>query len=287
MGLDMKLFFKKNYTWIIPTIVTVIVSAISIHQAYYYGSKSLTYDIIDAKWLTKISQKSNKIKVLYEDKVAKDDIIITTVKFINTGKAAIEKNDFVKPISIDFTDDSKILDVIIGDKKPDALDVKYTFSNNKVTVSPLLLNSGDTFAFNIISDGINGKSHVNARIKGVSNVEFKTSLMQKDYKIVVWYLLNLIVCNICIAIVWFKLNKCSTIGTQVFFDKIEVSFLMAVSCIGSSVYLNRMIYFLKPEINYWQRPLIGLSIILLICFIYYRLKQSETIEDTKENKSNH
>lgn len=275
----MKKFLRKNYSWIIPTIVTVILSAISIHQAYYYGRKSLTYDIIDAKWLTKISQKSSKIKVLYEDKVAKDDIIITTVKFINTGKAAIEKSDFDKPISIDFTNDSKILDVVIGEKKPDSLDVQYTFNNNKVTISPLLLNSDDTFAFNIISDGINGKSRVNARIKGVSNVEFKASLLQKDYKIVMWYLLNLLICNICLAMILIRLDKLSTSGSKFVFDKIEIYFLIAVACIGSSVYLNRIIYYLKPEINYWQRPLIGMSIIVITCFTYYQIKHTKITEE--------
>lgn len=282
----MKKFLRKNYSWIIPTIVTVVLSAISIHQTYYYGRKSLTYDIIDAKWLTKVSQKTNKIKVLYEDKVAKDDIIITTVKFINTGKAAIEKSDFEKPISIDFTNDSKILDVIIGDKKPDSIDIQYTFNNNKVVVSPLLLNSGDTFAFNVISDGINGKAHVNARIKGVSNIEFKTSIMQRDYKVIVWYVLNLIICNICLAMIFVRLDKLSTPGSKLVFDKIEVYFLNAVACIGSSVYFNRLIYLLKPEINYWQRPLIGLSIIVIICFIYHTIKQTKPTEDMAPESKN-
>lgn len=142
------------------TIIGILISSWfsykALVQSKELSSKELTCTITDGRALILKLTNNNKFKILYGEQEIQNPVI-TSISIGNTGGMVIENSDFIIPFSIVFGSDDVILSVSvnssINEHITEEIIANSVLQSNKLSISGFILNPGESFNFDIISDG--------------------------------------------------------------------------------------------------------------------------------------
>ena len=131
--------------------------------------KTLDYEIVNnvAILTSHANLLREKLKVTYEREPL-DDPHIVTIRIVNTGKRAVVKGDYDQPIEIDYENRGPFDGSVIAAKPPGIFapeSIYDEFDANKLgpSLRPDLLNPGDEFVVQLLSEGEPGEVMVSCR----------------------------------------------------------------------------------------------------------------------------
>ena len=195
--------------------------------------KELSCITTNSKSLVLMLGNDSNLKLLYgEREVSKP--CITSIVIQNTGAYPITNSDFLRPFIIAFGETDEILSVNIGDCSNQYIREEVvensSFSNQKLTIDNFLLNPGEMFTVDIISDGGIPLINFDYRLEGISELNLINNpsnqiiLTRKENPVSILpflVLLCLIVVAVIIVmvIVMKKLNK----RDAAMFDRLEAA----------------------------------------------------------------
>jgi hypothetical protein len=111
--------------------------------------------------------ESIPIEILYDSKPVKNPTV-TSIKIRVTGSQEIKSSDFDGNMSIGLPGIASLLLVQVVGTIPERLPVRYNVDSSDIYLEPLLLNPGDGFHLQVLSDGEPDHVNIEARIAGVS-----------------------------------------------------------------------------------------------------------------------
>ena len=115
----------------------------------------------------------SNLKLMYGDNEVSNPCI-TSIVIQNTGSYPIDNSDFMQPFSVIFGDTDKILSINIEDCSNeyirDEIVQNSTFSSQKLTIDSFMLNPGEMFTIDIISDGGIPNIKFDQRLEGISQL---------------------------------------------------------------------------------------------------------------------
>jgi len=185
-------------TWqIIAAIVAILALIVAILAILTRKRKKFGYIQIEKISLVDIKKEGiERIEILFDGKKV-DDVSLILFKIVNYGNTEITENDFKKPISINFGDNSKVLDIGVEEKKPDDLDLIIENKEKYAEIKPLLLNRKDYIVFTAYVNNFK-KLEIKTRITGVHKItdltfsrEIYKSIFDTTYSSSLGYLLYL------------------------------------------------------------------------------------------------
>lgn len=139
---------------------------------------------IDERQLVGIKDDlGGKLQLLFEG-VPKSQIWLVTVSFLKRGGAAVLPADFERPLSLVLNNsNSEILKCSVSEVHPDQLTVEcQKTTSNTVTISPLMLNSGDRFRVELlISDYAPSAIRLDYRVAGIPRIVRVNDFDQKRF----------------------------------------------------------------------------------------------------------
>jgi len=156
---------------VIVGIIALLLTLIGGGWALYERSKNkkdLRYLPSESTSLIVDRSDISQLTILYND-VKVEDPRITTIECSNNGRFPITPNDFIEPITI--SGEVKVLSAVVAKVNPEGLKPLVNFTGNQVIIQPLLLNGGDTFSINLLTDGKYTYPKMSARITGVKEIK--------------------------------------------------------------------------------------------------------------------
>lgn len=115
----------------------------------------------------------SNLKLMYGDNEVSNPCI-TSIVIQNTGAYPIDNSDFIQPFSVIFEGTDKILSINIEDCSNeyirDEIVQNSAFSNQTLTIDSFLLNPGEMFTIDIISDGGISNIKFDQRLEGISQL---------------------------------------------------------------------------------------------------------------------
>lgn len=148
--------------------------------------KELTCTLMDTKSLVLNLSSDPNFKIIYGEEVILNPFI-TSIKIENTGSSCIDNSDFKKSFDVQLTGITKVLSANITKANnqhiTDELLSKSKLIEKGVTISDFLLNPGESFYINIISDGKVSKVTYDYRLKDISDLILVQNQMS-DYILV-------------------------------------------------------------------------------------------------------
>jgi hypothetical protein len=149
---------------VLALIVAVIIYRLTKQK------KSLSYEVLSQSPLITISGEiKGKLKLLYEDSPV-ENVHLLLVRFANSGNIPITSDDYTRPLTISFKEDTSILSAECVKSSPENLGVELKVENGRIEVAPLLMNGGDAFTAKLLLGQYSGSFDVDARIIGVSSI---------------------------------------------------------------------------------------------------------------------
>jgi hypothetical protein len=192
LPMEAKTWVEANAGWI--GFVSLVITVVSLAAAFYFyfrphRSKRLSWEYTSANRIIQVSKTGRHqlpVKVMYgEDVVENPNLIV--LRIANGGRQEIRKDDFDRPITIEFRESGLLaLDVI--DKSTPNMNITFkvdTTAPNKVTVNPLLLNEGDWLDLQFVTDGSIEEPSLQSRIAGQTGEPFNRPALREKRSIIV------------------------------------------------------------------------------------------------------
>ncbi|WP_224025856.1 hypothetical protein [Arthrobacter sp. NicSoilC5] len=165
-------WFDQNAGWIgfVSAILGVISFGLSI-LFYVWGRKpkQLGWRVLSKYGMIRGRRALPKLSVSYGGQELFNPVA-TLVRIENYGKVEIRKEDWEIPVEFNY-DESRIVQAAIVDKSDGNIGAtinEHNLSDAKCTLQPMLLNQGEWFDVQIITDGPVEEPAINARIAGVT-----------------------------------------------------------------------------------------------------------------------
>ena len=124
-----------------------------------------------------------KIKVYYKDELV-TNVFLTQVKIRNSGNVPIKKEDVVEPVTLEFSEETNIVDWDVIDTAPKELklDLQIGEKENQIQCNFGLLNEREEATLQIICFGKESQTpKVRARIAG-AKIEFTSLESQSEIR---------------------------------------------------------------------------------------------------------
>jgi hypothetical protein len=158
---------NTTFQFIIATVVTILIPIIIYLKST--PTRSLSYKIINIIPLLDFREEvKDKIKITFMGNKV-EDVTLSLIQFVNTGKKELTKDDFVEPITLIFDKDNKILTAEISESKPENLGVVLSSKDNVLTIDGIkLINSKEFFTIKIFTTkSFESPLKMEYRIKGI------------------------------------------------------------------------------------------------------------------------
>jgi hypothetical protein len=176
---------KSSNIWTIISAVAAV-AALVIPIALYlleHPSKVLTVKTISTASVADLRDPAlSALKLTYNDQSV-NHVTTATIEVTNAGTRPIEIRDFERPLVIRFDEPNSTLAVTVSEREPRNLTPEVTLGTSAITLSPLLLNSGDRFRLNVVLRGNFKEPVVDARIVGIRTVS-RTLLRERPTTLV-------------------------------------------------------------------------------------------------------
>jgi hypothetical protein len=196
----------------------------------------------------------------------------TKVQLVNEGTIPILASDFATPLTISIDALSVVVRAATIDVVPSDLPVTLNQTGKDVSISPLLLNPGDSFAISILTSGEQPHFSVSARIAGVTRIELEE--MMDDGLTIEQYITHVLLS--CIGIVLYFTYAVQIIRPGAIKLTTPLTLIsMICFAIASAASMNRISEDLG--IDGWQEYIVKISFVTLIAVIllpfYLRTKK--------------
>jgi hypothetical protein len=162
----------RDSSWGFAGALISLVAAVVAVWTVLRETKSLEVSIDEHQLVGIKDDLGGKLQLLFEG-VQKSEIWLVTVSFLKRGSNPVLPTDFDRPLTITLTNTkSEVLKCAIRDVRPEQLIVECAkTSPNAVTISPLVLNSGDRFRVELlVSDYAQSGVRLDYRIAGVPEI---------------------------------------------------------------------------------------------------------------------
>lgn len=145
--------------------------------AYFFRKgrerKELVYEELARVQLIGVkSDIREKVKVYYDGTLV-PELWLIALRFRNSGTQPLrlppEFTAYERPVNVAFSPEPDILDPAVIENSPENLTVSVKRDGAKVVVEPALLNPGDSFTVNLVSNG--NTYQVDWRVEGVKAVK--------------------------------------------------------------------------------------------------------------------
>lgn len=154
-------FLKKNIKWIVSTILMIIIPLIT----YHYTNNELKQIVISASETIDLisSGNANDLKVSLNGKELTNPRV-TRITIKNTGNVPLKKSDFQEDLEI--LNNIKSYSVLISNSEPENLGIRMVSKDEKIIISPFLLNPEEHFTIQLITDYFTPSCKILARLTG-------------------------------------------------------------------------------------------------------------------------
>lgn len=170
--MDNQSWFDQNAGWI--GFVSAILGAISFGLSIWFyilgrKPKQLGWRVLSKYGMIRGRWDAPKLTISYEGQELINPVA-TLVRIENHGKVEIRKEDWEIPVGFNFQD-SRIVQAAVVDKSDG--NIAATIDDQRLdevscSLKPMLLNQGEWFDVQLITDGPVEEPAINARIAGVT-----------------------------------------------------------------------------------------------------------------------
>ena len=164
---------EKILTWVATLILPVFVFLVTpIWESLFEEKKAIEYSIISERKIFDKDEFKDQWSVfrLNNGTSDLDKAYLTMIRVSNSGKAPIKSDDFESAIKFEIrADKGNILPRLEG-SEPKDLPVEIRNEAGLVTIAPLLLNPGDNFAIEVLSESRIEITKVTGRIVGINGI---------------------------------------------------------------------------------------------------------------------
>lgn len=169
-----------NFIAVVVGIVAILLTLLATF--IQRQKKALSYEVLSVTPLLNISEKAeSKLQVFYEGKIVLQPHL-AVLKIQNSGNTSIIEADYAEPVEISFDQGLQLVAAEVINVDPVNLKPSIDVSNNKITLSPLLLNKGDCLEIKAITDKPFKVINVTGRIIGVKRItEFASMKRRYQY----------------------------------------------------------------------------------------------------------
>lgn len=132
--------------------------------------KSLSYEILSCTPLLSIEDEiKGDLQVTYRGNLV-EQVHLIIIRIINTGNTPITTEDFERPVNISFGEEAEVFTSEIVKMKPDTIEASIAIRENRIILTPTLLNEGDELTYKTLVNKFD-KININGRIIGVKEIE--------------------------------------------------------------------------------------------------------------------
>ncbi len=160
-----------SFVGVVAAVLALLLAYVTFRKQF--AKKSLVYILLNQSPAFVLTDhgNANRIKVLFDGQEMTAPKTLD-ILFINDGPIPISVDDFAVPLSIVFPAGVSIFNAQLGEIHPADLPVAFTYSDNKLVVEPLLLNSNDRFGLRLLYEAQSEDAvTVNARINGITKIK--------------------------------------------------------------------------------------------------------------------
>jgi hypothetical protein len=143
--------------------------------------KSLTYAIKVTQLVSVHSEAQDHITIFYEGEQI-ERVHLVEVPLENSGNVPIIERDFERPLVVELGEGAEVLTVEAPEVEPSEIEPVTTIDGTSVTVSPLLLNPGDTLAVKLLVGDFAGEASLHSRIVGIKQLTNANDQDQRTWK---------------------------------------------------------------------------------------------------------
>lgn len=164
----------RDPAWIgvLITIISIIVAIVIYRRQTQRKSLSAFVEIF-SPLLTISKDVSNQIEITFEGKPVKN-IFLIQIRVANSGNVPIRPEDFTSPITFHFGENAQLLTSEITETKPKNIEAALDSDNKSATMSPVLLNQGESITGKFLVSEAKEPS-VSARIIGISEIKSQSN----------------------------------------------------------------------------------------------------------------
>lgn len=105
---------------------------------------------------------------------------LSTLELLNDGSKPISVSDFESPIELNVDQNTQIVRARVISIEPNNLKVELDTNKQSVKLLPLLLNPNDTITIAVITSGSPPNFIAQARIAGISKINFEDTVTKKE-----------------------------------------------------------------------------------------------------------
>ncbi|MFA6188267.1 MAG: hypothetical protein WC680_03205 [Sulfuricurvum sp.] len=274
---------KMDWKWFIGILVTIMTTLLPFifSNGFFQKDKQISYEILQTlnkKTLNALNNESivYGIKNGSETYIA-ENLSIYTIRFVNSGKIAIQRSEFDTPINIKLDHVKKIFQPQINFVKPKNLLIDYKVLSNSIQITPMLLNPNDEFTITLILDGKIDNIIPSARIVGVTEL---TPILQTKKRDVSYLQLLL-----GIAFLIYFAKFLSFVMTDARNSRVLFYFYLPAIAAIESTSLHLIQKNLPIDINKWTFAFSFMLILFILLFLFHFIfskKASAMVEDITE-----
>lgn len=165
---------RPEWKFVIATTLTALSVVLPIWLWSIDNSpKSLNLAITGGFPITSSAMKTSEdIIVLYQGQKVEQPYS-SIIELMNAGTKSIYANDFDGDIEIKLAKPSRLLRTQVIRREPESLDPLIKTKDDRILLSPLLLNPSDKITVEILSDGSTPEFIARARVAGVKDIRIE------------------------------------------------------------------------------------------------------------------
>jgi hypothetical protein len=156
-----------NFVGVILALIAILISLyLNVRNS---KRKRLSYKF-DSYIIFELDENlHNDVKILFKEKPV-SNIKVFLFELKNTGKIAIQEDDFVAPITLTFNEKAEILNI---EKEFHPPNISSTISNNQneILINRTLLNKNDVIKLKILLSNSNNDFNLSSRINNINAIK--------------------------------------------------------------------------------------------------------------------
>lgn len=161
----------RDQIWQFVGVAIAIIGIILTIIVYRRGKnkKIISYEVVSRVQLNSASDAIKEdLKFFFKGQLV-ESLDLVLLKVSNSGNIPIRSEDVKQNISFNFGCNANVLSAEIERSEPEELKPTFTYSDNKVTFEPFLMNQGDSVELKIIVDNFDGIK-TEGRVVGVKEI---------------------------------------------------------------------------------------------------------------------
>ncbi|MBC8492204.1 MAG: hypothetical protein H8D43_00350 [Chloroflexi bacterium] len=171
--------FMRDSIWefvgVVVAAVAVLISVLIV--LIQRRKKAVSYQVYSTSSLLDVANGlEDELQILFEGIPVRRLHLILAL-FTNTGNQPILPTDYVKQVTLSFSEGSKVLAAEVVETYPDSIDAMVETLDSNIVLTPVLLNGGDTITIIGLVSDYDGHIKVDGRITGVKEITKKSSLL--------------------------------------------------------------------------------------------------------------